>query len=265
MKLIFTILAFALCVRISHANTISYLRFEEGSGFGAWDETGLMNGEVLGFYDVDPGGGDSGGQGWSVSVPSPTVPLTGEANTGSMRLGGGAGFIDLSTVNALSLGMEFTIEMFFRPDQPTITSSMFGLSPSSSLYWALSETAGDLFFAGWFQDELVNDSASMVAVDEWQHFALVVESTDYSIYIDGQVQDAAPIPTGGEGPYWFPGTGTTGDRTMGDGFSGWLDEFRISDEALSPNQFLNAAIPEPATTALLAVGGLLLVFRRRRK
>ena len=41
------------------ADTLSYLRFEEGSGYGAYDETGLMDGGVLGFDSVDPGGGET--------------------------------------------------------------------------------------------------------------------------------------------------------------------------------------------------------------
>ena len=251
----------AISAMTSTADVISYLRFEEGSGFGAFDETGLMHGEVLNFTSVDPGGGDSGGSGWSTSVPSSTVPLTGEPNTGSLHFG--PGMIDLCNGNALSLGTTFTIEMFFRPDQPTITSPMFGLSPSSSLYWNLSETSGNLFFSGSFQGDFVNASATMVTVDEWQHFALVKEPGQYTIYIDGLMQFNSSLPPSTDGPYYFPGTGITGDRTIGDGFSGWIDEFRISNEALTPDQFL--IVPEPSTILLLGLGLAGIYCRRLRR
>jgi len=263
MKLNFTILAFVLVVGISHADTLSYLRFEEGSGFVAWDETGLMNGEVLNFDNVDPGGGDTGYEGWSTSVSSATVPLTGEANTGSMRFGGSA-FIDLSNANDLSLGMEFTIEMFMRPDNPDSWNGMFALRPASLLTFNLQNSSGDLVLGSSFQGNTVHHPAPLVQEDQWQHFALVMEPTEYSIYINGQVQHNGSLPSGGEGPYWFPGDPETGSRTLGDGWRGWLDEFRISDEALSPDQFLNASIPEPGTSVLIGMG-LLCLIRKRRK
>lgn len=137
-------------------------------------------------------------------------------------------YVDLSNANALSLGFEFTIELFMKPDMPITASPLFGFSPFSGLSYMLSETDDNIFFAGWFQSELVNDSASLVLLNEWQHFALVVESTEYTVYINGQVQDNQPIPAGGEGPYWFPGDPTTGNRVLGDGFRGWIDEFRIA-------------------------------------
>ena len=251
-----------LGITSSNADTLSYLRFEEGSGYGAYDETGLMNGEVLDFTSVAPGGGDTGGTGWSTNVPSATVPQTGEANTGSLHFG--PGMVDLSNANALSLGYQFTIELFMKPDMPVTASPLFGFSPVSGLSYMLSETDDNLFFAGWFQSELVNDSASLVLLNEWQHFALVVDSTTYAIYINGQLQDTSSIPAGGEGPYWFPGN-PEGGRMVGDGFRGWIDEFRISDEALSPSQFLNASIPEPGTLGLLFLGTAGLIRRKRRK
>lgn len=263
MKSIFIPVIVALSLANASADIISYLRFEEGSGFGAFDETGLIHGEVLNFDSVNPGGGDTGYNGWSVNVPSSTIPLTGAANTGSLRFAGGSDVIDLSNGNALSLGVTFTIEMFFRPDQPTITSPMFGFSPSSSLYWSLSETSGNLFFSGSFQGVFVNASANLVTVDEWQHFALVKELGEYSIYIDGQLQYNSSLPSSTDGPYFFPGSGTTGDRSIGDGFSGWIDEFRISDTALTPDQFL--IVPEPSSVVLLALGGLTLAVIRHRR
>ena len=265
MKAILIPLVWIFCISFLSADVISYLRFEEGSGFGAFDETGLMDGGVLGFDNVDPGGGDTGYNGWSVSVPSPTVPLTGEANTGSIRYAGGGEFIDLSTPNALSLGTEFTIEMYIRPEAPDLFNGMFLFTPVSSLAYNLQQSSGDLFLRGFFQGQLDSQPAPLVQEDQWQHFALVMEPTEYTLFIDGQLQYNGPIPTGGEGPYWFPGTGTTGDRTLGEGWRGWLDEFRISDEALNPSQFLNA-IPEPSTALLMVVTGLGLAamrFRRR--
>lgn len=251
-----------LGISSSNADTLSYLRFEEGSGYGAYDETGLLDGGVLGFTSVDPGGGDAGGTGWSTNVPSATVPQTGEANNGSLHFG--PGMVDLSNANILSLGLEFTIELFMKPDMPITASPMFHFSPVSALSFMLGEDFGNLYFSSWFQSASTYDSASLVQIDEWQHFALVVDSTSYAIYLNGQVQASDSLPTGGEGPYWFSGDPTTGNRTLGDGFRGWIDEFRISDEALSPSQFLNASIPEPGTIGLLGLGGLAVWFRRRK-
>ena len=244
------------------ADTLSYLRFEEGSGYGAYDETGLMDGGVLGFTSVDPGGGDTGGTGWSTNVPSTAVPQTGEANTGSLHFG--PGMVDLSNANVLSLGLEFTVEMFLMLDAPNTFNSIFGFSPVSQLYFTLIDSSGNLYFRMQFQDQIDSlISASMLQEDVWAHVALVVDSANYAIYVDGQNQYAGSIPSGGEGPYWFSGDPTTGNRTLGDGFSGWIDEFRISDEALSPSQFLNASIPEPGTLGLLGLGFIGLIIRKR--
>ena len=263
-----------LCVAVlgalpqARADVIAYLRFEENGGATAFDQTGLLDGELVQFGDTSPGGGDTGFRGWSTSVPSSAVPLTGEPNTGSIRFAGGSEFIDLSNGLDLSLGTTFTIEFYMNPDQPVIASSTFGFAPSSELYFPLIVDGGDLMWSPQFQNEYDLAPADLVRTAEWQHVALVLQPTEYTIYIDGQVQYNGSIPAGGEGPYFFPGTDITGDRTIGGDsgtFRGWIDEFRISDEALTPDQFL-IAVPEPGTVFLCLSGlaALLVSWLKRR-
>ncbi|MBU0677392.1 MAG: LamG domain-containing protein, partial [Verrucomicrobia bacterium] len=167
---------------------------------------------------------------------------------------------DLSTPNDLLLGTDFTMEFYMKPDQPVIASAMFGLSPVSGLSFILGVTS-ELVLRGSFQGQIDNlIPATLVQIGQWQHFALVMEASEYNVFIDGQLQYNGPLPSGGEGPYSFPGTNITGDRTIGGDsgtWRGYIDEFRISDEALSPDQFLNA-VPEP-NSLLLILAGLALV------
>ena len=150
-------------------------------------------------------------------------------------------------------------------EDPDSWNGMFLFTPLSALAFNLQNSSGDLLLSGSFQGQTVHHPAPLVQEDQWQHFALVLESTEYSIYINGQVQYTGSLPSGGEGPYFFSGDPTTGNRTLGDGFRGWIDEFRISDEALLPNQFLNAAIPEPGTLGLLGLGLIGLIVRKRTR
>ena len=255
-----SLLALAVPAR---SDVIAYLRFEENGGATAFDETGLLDGELVQFGDTSPGVGDSGIRGWSTSVPSSTVPLTGQTNTGSIRFAGGAEFIDLSNGLDLSMGSTFTIEFYMKPDQPVIGSPIFGFAPNSELYLSLIVDGGSLAWYPQFQSEQDLAPADLVTTGEWQHVALVLQPSEYSIYVDGLLQYNGSIPTGGEGPYFFPGTDITGDRTIGGEsgtWRGYIDEFRISDEALTPDQFL-IAVPEPDTIGLLGIGMCWIVVR----
>ena len=262
--LVMSFFVLGLAVWPAWADTVSYIRFEEGSGYMAYDQTGLMDGELLNF-DVSPGGGDTGYEGWSTSVYAPVVPLTGQPNTGSLRFGGGSEFVDLSNGNALLLGYSFTIEFFMMPDYPSGGSVAFTLSPLSFTGLALTESLGSLYFNSQFMDTQVYGPATGVQTGVWQHVALVKQPGEYSIYLDGALIINDTLPGSTDGPYVFPG-GITGDRSIGGNsgtWSGWIDEFRISDTALTPDQFLN--IPEPTTMSLLGAGSLLWLGRRKRK
>lgn len=247
----------------ARADIISYLRFEEGSSWFTADQTGLMDGALLNFYDYSAGAGDSGGQGWSTSVYAPTVPLTGESNTGSIRFAGGGAFVNLSNANNLELGSSFTIEFFFRPEDLSVPNGLFSFSPVSSIGASMGTTpSGTYAFATSFQGQLAIAPGDLVVLDQWHHYALVKQPGEYSIYIDGTLQYSTALPLGTDGPYFFFGTDISHDREVGDYFRGYLDEFRISDMALTPDQFLIA--PEPSTILLLLFGSASLLAARRK-
>jgi hypothetical protein len=115
-----------------------------------------------------------------------------------------------------------------------------------------------------------------VLLGEWYHVAFTLDATTAALWVAGE-----------DGVYALRST-TTGDfaGSSGDviaaGFFGWtigrgmfnnsitdwadahIDEVRISDAVLAPNQFLFAPVPEPGSALALAGGAALLLMRRRR-
>ena len=185
-------------------------------------------------------------------------------------MNGGSAYIDLSNYSDLLLGYSFTIEMFMKPDENAArygaTIFGFGSDYSDKLFFNISISSEHPYFTCQFMDTQVYFLAEEIRFNDWQHVALVKEQGEYSVYLDGQLLHNETLSYTLDGPYEFYGDPTLGTRTIGGEsgtFRGRLDEFRISDEALSPSQFLNAAIPEPATSTLLFAGLVALMIRGR--
>jgi hypothetical protein len=118
-------------------------------------------------------------------------------------------------------------------------------------------------------------SRRSVLPGEWNHVAFTLTATDAQMWVasaggpytllDSKAGEDFAGPTG-QVLIDSDGNWTIGRGMFGNGITDWsdaiIDEVRIGDTALSPSQFLFAAVPEPGACllALLALSGF--AFRR---
>jgi len=95
---------------------------------------------------------------------------------------------------------------------------------------------------------------------DWHHAAAVYDGSEMSLYLDGAI--VAGTAAAGNiqqrtSDVWI------GSQTGGlNQFDGLLDDVRIYDHALS-GEAIAAMVPEPGTLALLSIGYVALLHRRR--
>jgi hypothetical protein len=100
----------------------------------------------------------------------------------------------------------------------------------------------------------------------WRHIVVTRTDTTGKLYVDGnfiETFDTVGGDLGTSSDPWFVGQSGAGE----DFFTGYIDEVRIYSRKLTDDDvaaLYETTIPEPGTLAILSVGGLIALVRKRR-
>ncbi len=196
--------------------------------------------------------------------------------------------------NVLDPGPDgYTVSLWFNPD--TTSGARFlagkGNPGSGDVGWSIWTDGSTLHVRGQQNgggggDRFGQFIPGEVTAGQWHHVALVLDRENDTIrgYLNGSNDDWLTGGGGSQTDSLVPGSLIEtaaplllGRRqTGGAPFAGLIDDFAIWDRALSPSEitylyakgligFDAAAVPEPTSLLLLAIGAAALLLRRRRR
>jgi hypothetical protein len=256
----------------SHAGTIGYWQLQDGapaSNVSTASST-VNNGSLQGTGVNNPV--------FDASVPGPVIR---NGVGGSVVNGNNSASVVFSGSNGINVPFSslvepstFTIEFFAKTNQAGYPGVVVKPAPNTAPHntpgqvtWGLGfDPARDPFFR--FDTTLVYNGAVGIAppvsANQWHHLALSYDPANggfVRLYADYQLLFAGAL--GG-----LVYDGVTGLRfgASGSDFSpyiGAVDEIRLSDTVLQPNQFLQA-VPEPASVCLMGFALISVWLLRRR-
>ncbi len=272
---LFAVMGMSMAFLSTHAGatTIAHWRFEEGvAGSGA--TSSVLDSSGNGLH-----GTPLGGLTYTANTPGGTLPQTGDPNDLSLNFdGGGASRVFIADNPLFQLTESLTLEAYVNMSGPPSGrlaeilfrgDSRLGLDP-----YFLDIEANTLRFT--VRDELGGQArvtATAPQLNQWVHIAAVLDDSTgaMGLYLDGILVDSIITnirPFAVLNPSLNPGLSIGGYPATDyfGPFRGMIDEVRISDVALSPDQFLNAAsapVPEPATGVVLLMGVVGMALRKR--
>ena len=233
-----------LGVAASPADTIGYWRFEEGTPPNPASAAGSVLDSSGHSLNATPFGGPL----YSSDIAS---DVAGIGSTRSLQFDGHSQRLFIADTAILQLTNSLTIEAFFKPE-PAIPGT---LGTGQILFRGDNRPGLDPYFLEigpstlvTFAVEDTQSSASVQTTVPFDQWVFVVGTLDgatgqMKLYVNGKLVDSTTTsvrPLGALDPAWSPGLSMGCDPTAqyGEYFHGWVDEIRLSNVALTPDQFL---------------------------
>jgi fructan beta-fructosidase len=252
----------------ARAGVVGYWRFEEGSAGQAATGAGSVVDSSPNHLNASPFNGP---------VYSPNVPSFGHqgADSLSMEFNGTSQRLLVPDDPRLQLTHSLTIEAFVDPrplsageiggDVLVRSDDRSGLDP----YRLTMQFTGDMLFQIMDASGQYCALTAHVPFNEWHHVAGTLDDATGSmkLYVDGNLVAStvtAVRPFASLDPNLSPGLGigalNSANPDFGpEYFNGFIDDVRLSDTALTPDQLL---VPEPSS-ATITLAGLAVFFLNR--
>jgi hypothetical protein len=204
---------------------VGYWRFEEGSGTTANDSSASNNDGFL-----------VGNAAFLSSVAYPFVNE--QPNVYSLSLDGTGDYVEIPDAASLDLAGPFTLEAFVRPTAAdetlagvVVKRNVIGNSPAYGLFFG--SATGVRAAAQVTSPGSIATANTSLPMNQWSHVAAVWSGATLSLFVNAQFAGSVN------------GTGAVEVSAQpvrignyGADFAGQIDEVRISNAALQPEQFL---------------------------